>query len=776
MHDDETMPSGGSGSAASAETLAADQVMAGGVRVPPQIGKYRIVRVVGQGGMGTVLEAEQEKPRRTVALKVIRPGLTTPSTLRRFEHESQMLGRLQHPGIAQVYEAGTADAGHGTQPYFAMEFIRGRPLSAYVQANQLGTRDRLALMAKICDAVHYAHQKGVIHRDLKPGNILVDEIGQPKILDFGVARATDSDVQVTTMQTDVGQLVGTLAYMSPEQVVADPAELDTRSDVYALGVITYEMLAGRLPHNVSRKMIPEAARMIREDDPAPLSTYNKIFRGDVETIVGKALEKEKSRRYGSAAELAADVRRYLQDEPIVARPASTTYQLQKFAKRNKGLVGGVIAAFVVLIIGTIVSISLAIQANAARAAATAQRERAENNLHAAIGAVDKYLTNVSESPELKAHGLEPLRRELLGTAKEFYEGFVQQKSDDPTLMRDLGSAYLRLGNIDRELGNNDLAAESFGKALQIFDKLGDGATNDPTAVLDRLAINNNAALVYRDTGRTAEAERLFKNVLEMAKRLETESPDPALSASVANAYDNLGTMYLHLRRISEAEEAHKKAWEIRKKVYERQPDVLQYQNELAISGVNMGTLYAMTDRPAEAEPYLNEAVALGQQLVEAHPEVVAYENSLAASLNNLGGVYTLLGDLAKSEAAHRRSLSIREKMAAEHPAVLEYIYRLASSYTNLGELAVRENRGEPALEWLDKAAATLEGVLQKEPRETTARYYMSYTQSWRAKAFQLLNRFDEALAAWDQAIAFDDRNDQTLRDGRAQALAASQAN
>ncbi|MCO6436603.1 MAG: protein kinase [Phycisphaerae bacterium] len=771
MDGDADAGSGTSETVASAETLGADQVMSGGVRVPPRIGKYRVVRVIGQGGMGTVLEAEQEKPRRTVALKVIRPGVATPSILRRFEQESQVLGRLQHPAIAQIYEAGTADAGQGAQPYFAMEFIQGRPLGEYADAARLGTRDRLALMARICDAVHYAHQKGVIHRDLKPGNILVDDLGQPKILDFGVARATDSDVQVTTMQTDVGQLIGTLAYMSPEQVLADPTELDTRSDVYALGVITYELLAGRLPHNLSRKMIPEAARMIREDDPAPLSTYNKIFRGDVETIVGKSLEKDKLRRYGSAAELAADIRRYLNDEPIVARPASTTYQLKKFAKRNKGLVGGVMTAFVVLIAGTAVSLWLAVQADRARAAEAAQRERAEANLHAAVEAVDKYLTEVSESPELKAHGLESLRRGLLGTAKEFYEAFAKQRSDDPALRRDLGSAYWRLGDIDRELANNGAAEESYAKALAIFDKLDQSTEGGQAALQDRLSVQNNAGLVYKDTGRMKEAERLFRTVIAEGEKIDLKSADPALQGAVANAYDNLGTMYALLQRWPEAEEGHKKGLEIRRRIYRQHPEVEQYRSDVLVSDVNIGKLYSMTNQPELAEPYLNEAVSLGQALVDAHPGVALYQNALSASLNNLGGVYTLLGDNVKAEATHRRALALREELAAGHPAVLEYSIDIAGSYTNLGEIAVREGQGAGAMEWLDKAVSRLAAVLEKEPREATARYYMSYTQSWRAKALQLLGRFDDAVEAWDKAIEYDDQNDASLREGRGAAVA-----
>jgi serine/threonine protein kinase len=262
--------------------------------LPETIGRYRVLRMVGEGGMGSVYEAEQDHPRRAVALKVIRPGLTSPELLRRFERESQALGRLQHPGIAQIYEAGTADTGFGPQPYFAMEFILGQTLKEHVTAHQLQTRQRLELVARICDAVQHAHERGLIHRDLKPGNILVDPTGQPKILDFGVARLTDGHAQAT-QQTDVGQLVGTLAYMSPEQVLGDPLELDTRSDVYALGVILYELLAGRLPYTTSNRL-HEAVQAIREEDPRRLSSISRNYRGDIETIVAKTLEKDKAHR------------------------------------------------------------------------------------------------------------------------------------------------------------------------------------------------------------------------------------------------------------------------------------------------------------------------------------------------------------------------------------------------------------------------------------------------------------------------------------------------
>ena len=234
--------------------------------------------------MGTVYEAEQDNPRRTVALKVIRPGLVSPELVKRFSHEAQILARLQHSGIAQVYEAGMGEDG---QPFFAMEFIRGMPLDEYARSRGLDAAARLELLARVCDAVQHAHDKGVIHRDLKPGNILVDETGQPKVLDFGVAHVTAADLLTSASRTQAGQLLGTLSYMSPEQIAADPAGLDGRSDVYTLGVILFELLAHRLPYQLEQLPVHEVARVIREQEPSRLGSIDTLYRGDVEIIVGQ---------------------------------------------------------------------------------------------------------------------------------------------------------------------------------------------------------------------------------------------------------------------------------------------------------------------------------------------------------------------------------------------------------------------------------------------------------------------------------------------------------
>jgi eukaryotic-like serine/threonine-protein kinase len=353
--------------------------------VPAHIGRYRIVRRHGEGGMGTVYEAEQDNPRRTVALKVIRPGLISPELLNRFSHEAQILGRLQHAGIAQVYEAGMSEDG---RPFFAMEFIRGMPLDEYVRNRDLDAAARLELLAKVCDAVQHAHDKGAIHRDLKPGNILVDGSGQPKVLDFGVAHVTTADLHTTSSRTQTGQLLGTLSYMSPEQIAANPAALDGRSDVYTLGVILFELLAQRLPYHLEQLPVHEVARVIQQEEPLRLGSIDARYRGDVEIIVGKAVEKDKTRRYAAAGDLASDIGRYLRGEAILARPASVPYQLRKFARRHKALVGGVLGVMAALAAGAVISLLYAVRAE--RNAREARYQTYRARLAVAVAALAKH--------------------------------------------------------------------------------------------------------------------------------------------------------------------------------------------------------------------------------------------------------------------------------------------------------------------------------------------------------------------------------------------------
>jgi serine/threonine protein kinase/Tfp pilus assembly protein PilF len=617
------------------------------IALPATIARYRILRLIGEGGMGEVYEAEQEQPRRTVALKVIKPGLSSPELLRRFEQESQALGRLQHPGIAQIYEAGTADSGFGPQPYFAMEFIRGESLLEYAKAHELNTRQRLELMAKVCEAVHHAHQRGIIHRDLKPGNILVDESGQPKVLDFGVARVTDSAAQ-TTRQTDVGRLVGTLAYMSPEQVLADPLELDTRSDVYSLGVILYELLAGRLPYVISRNL-PEAVQTIREEDPARLSSISRNYRGDIETIVATALEKDKARRYASAAGLAGDIRRSLTDEPIIARPPSAKYQLQKFARRHKAVVAGVAAVFVVLMAGIIVSTWEAARANSESAAAKAINDFLQNDLLAQASANTQARPDTKPDPDLK------VRTALDRAAARIAGKFGKQPLVEASIRQTIGKTYM-------DLGLYPDAQKQLERALDLRHRI--LGYEHP----DTLATMNELAILYRDQGRYVQAEPLFTNVLELRRRTLGQEHLDTLSTM-----NSLAELYRQQGKHGQAEALYAKVLEHQRRVLGGEhPETLVSMNNLAL-------LYLDEGKYEQAEALLTQALRAQRGVQgEEHPDTLT-------SMNNLALVYRSQGKYGQAEALYAKVLEIRRRvLGEEHPDTLTSMNNLAGALSSTG--------------------------------------------------------------------------------------------
>ena len=348
--------------------------------LPREIGGFRILGKLGEGGMGIVYEAEQKSPRRIVALKIVRGGhFVDDQYLRMFRRETETLARLTHPNIAALYEAGRTDDG---QHFFTMELVRGETLAAWARKNLGGDapspaqlRERLRQFVTICQAVNYAHQRGVIHRDLKPPNIVVTDAGA-KILDFGLARITDADVAGATVMSEVGAIHGTLSYMSPEQTRGDSREIDLRTDVYSLGVVLYELVSGRLPYNTRGMTVVQAIRAICEEAPKPLDVD-----ADLQTIIAKALEKDPDGRYQSAAALAEDVERYLGDQPILAHPPSTMYQLRKLVARHTAsfVAAGVIAVLLVVLGVTMVMQAARVRRERDRATAEAAKASAINS-------------------------------------------------------------------------------------------------------------------------------------------------------------------------------------------------------------------------------------------------------------------------------------------------------------------------------------------------------------------------------------------------------------
>jgi serine/threonine protein kinase len=456
------------------------------------IGAYKLLEPIGEGGFGVVFMAEQTQPvRRKVALKVLKPGMDTRQVVARFEAERQALAIMDHPNIAMVFDGGATASG---RPYFVMELVKGVPITEFCDTNHLTARQRLELFVSVCGAVQHAHHKGIIHRDLKPSNILVmihDTTPVPKVIDFGIAKALGQELTERTLFTGLAQMVGTPLYMSPEQAGASGLDIDTRSDIYALGVLLYELLTGSTPFDGERLQTvgyDEMRRIIREEEPPRPSTristlgqaantvsanrrseprkLSQLMRGELDWIVMKALEKDRNRRYESASAFAADVQRYLHDEPVLACPPSVGYRLRKFARRNQVALATAALVAGALVAGTVVSTWQAFRATRARdaerqalqqaeannEAADRQRQRAVANLRLARKAVDTMYTEVAEKWLAKQPRMQPLQRKFLEEALDFYQRLAKQESADPTDRFEVGQAYQRVAKIRQALG------------------------------------------------------------------------------------------------------------------------------------------------------------------------------------------------------------------------------------------------------------------------------------------------------------------------------------
>ena len=679
-------------------------------KLPELIGQYRVVRRIGRGGMGVVYEAEQGSPKRIVALKVLHTshdGGLSHSAAQRLSREAHILGRLQHPGIAQVYEAGVFDLGEGPQPYFAMEYIAGERLDHYAQRTQPTTRERLELIARICDAVQHAHERGVIHRDIKPANILIDSSGQPKVLDFGVARLTDSDLQMTTMHTSIGQLLGTVTYMSPEQASGNSSAIDARSDVYTLGVVGYELLSNRLPYPIGGQYIHEALRIIHETEPVSLSTGSRELAGDVDTIIRKALEKDPSQRYQSASAFADDLRRYLNQQPISARRPSTAYELRKFARRNRAVVAGVAASFFLLVAGVAATGWQALVATRAKTAAERQRD----TLTAVLAFLTDDLLSAADPNQLVVDGDITLIGAIESAASTLDERFLDSPEAEGIVRETIGQALL---NRDRVID----ALPHLERALAIARE-----SDAPLQTLvDRI---NLVGMARYDLDDTHQAFYLFDEAIKLIGNDPSKHPMLAISSyslrgntrywtgDVQGTYEDL-TLALDLSR-------------------QYSPDSIEHAAILASQAMTLQTLRG----PADALPIARESAEKYLALLGAdHPDTLKANN-------NYGQVLATVGEFEKAEALFLSVMESRIRtLGTEHSDVFISQFSLATLYGKM-------DRHTEAIELAESAYASFLNLYSAQHR------YSKRVANFLSNLYAALGRTEDS-ELWRQKAQIED--------------------
>ncbi|MCB9892152.1 MAG: serine/threonine protein kinase [Planctomycetes bacterium] len=670
-----------------------------GLEPGTKVGSFEILRVLGEGGMGVVFEARQESPNRVAALKLMRRGLGGERERQRFEFEGEVLALLKHPGIAKIYQSGTAEIDGQHWPYFAMELIDGLELLEYARVHELDVGERLRLLEQVGEAVEHAHRNGVVHRDLKPSNILVDAEGRAHVLDFGIARLGES---TESTRTRTGSLLGTVAYMSPEQAEGDPAQIGAASDVHALGVLGFELLTGSLPYPISGQPITKALVTLATEEPGRLSHHDRSLRGDLETLFAKALEKNPSDRYASAWEFCADLKRFRKHEPIQARPQKLSYRARKFLQRNLALSITSFVAVLAMIIGTFVSISWAVAADreAFRAGLAEGRAVEEAGL---AESVTQFLFGLFESvaPEVargqKVSALDVVDRGRLRLLSETDASPMMRAR----LMSVLGNVLTNMGEFDSARSMLDQAYVILCERTDVFDE----RREQCLYLLGRLDLNSN---------RFEDARTKFEQAFQLAE--QRPEPRPLYLARVLEAISVLLTReqkydeaLAHLERARAIHEGlgdgvqlaetlelmattHRDAGNVDTgiEIMHQAMDLLEQSGERKMRGsmaTNLASLLLDKGNTEEAEALLREALRQGIKIYPPdHPLLIKRYNNLALLLARTGRVEEAaplmkraveIGDLRKGAANpdHGRALLNMgnvHAMKRELPEAIEY--------------------------------------------------------------------------------------------------------
>jgi len=698
---------------------------------PGNIGPYRLIRELGFGGMGQVWLAEQTEPvRRLIALKLIRSGMFDAAVVHRFQAERQSLAIMDHPAIAKVFDAGTTPMG---QPYFAMEYVAGLPITDYCDEKKLGIRERLSLFLQVCEGVQHAHQKAIIHRDLKPSNILVVEVDgkpRPRIIDFGLAKAIAPSEPGHTLFTHLGAFLGTPGYMSPEQADPNVQDIDTRADVYSLGVLLYELLTGFLPFDPSdwkKQKLDEMMRRLRESDPRrPSSKVNanrntssaraaargvdsrhlvKLLRGDLDWIVMKALEKDRERRYGTAFELAADIERHLENRPVVARPVSTVYRLRKYIRRNRASLAVVTSIFILLI-------TFAVAQSVQLRRITRERDRADR--------ITDFMTNMFEvSDPSEARGNTVTAREILDkSSKEIETSLAQDPQAQAQMMEVMGEVYESLGLFGRA---HDLLTRAVETRRRVL-----GADHP-----DTLKSMAELASTLLEEGQDVESEKLQRETWILRQKV-LGPRDKATLASAVNLASTLNTQ----GRYTEAEKMEREAY-----ISLRQTRGPENEDTLTCMS-NLANTLSMEHKYSDAEPLRRASLDIRTRVFGPDsPDTLI-------SMANLADTLYLEGHYAEAETLGRQTLDIQRRvLGPEHPMTLIVMYNLASALNKEGRYAEAEALGRTILE------IRIRILGPQHPRTQLARYNLA--TSWIGEghfpeAEKLLN---EAIEGQQQVLA-----------------------